>query len=283
MGRRIALALLLSVAVLFVAARTLLTVAHTRFVARVDAEARALFAGARRVAAPVDRADLQRLPAPVARWLEASGIVGRPRVGTVWLRQRGSFRAAADGAWMPIQAEQWFSTDPPGFVWRVDATMVHLIPIAGRDKYAAGRGQMLIKVGSLVPLVNAADDKIDQGAALRYLGETIWFPSAALGPYVSWDAIDDTHAKATMRHGEQAVAAVFTFDSRGRVVRVDANRYLGGGKDARLTRWSATCSDWRRFDGVEVPSAGEVSWNPPEGGFSYFRWEIVELRRDQPG
>jgi hypothetical protein len=183
---------------------------------------------------------------------------------------------------MPIHAEQWFSTDPPGFVWRVDATMVHLVPIAGRDKYADGRGQMLIKAGSFVPIVNATGEKIDQGAALRYLGETIWFPSAALGPYVSWDPVDDTHAKATLRYGGQTVSAVLTFDGAGRVTRFDANRYLGGGEHARLTPWFATCSAWRRFDGVEVPSAGEVGWNPPEGGFAYFRWEIVELRRNQP-
>jgi hypothetical protein len=279
MGRRVALALLL-VAALLGLLRALMAAAHVRFVAQVGAEARALSARASRTAAaPVERSDLGRLPAPVARWLEASGVVGRPRVQTAWLRQRGSFRTSADSAWMPVQAEQWFSTDPPAFVWRVDATMAHLIPIAGRDKYSGGRGQMLIKAGSLVKVVDAADDKIDQGAALRYLGETIWFPSAALGSYVSWDAIDDTHAKATMRFGGRVVSAVFTFDGAGRVVRFDASRYIGGGKDARLTPWVATCSQWRRFDGIQVPSGGEVGWAPPDGGaFVYFRWEILELR-----
>jgi hypothetical protein len=267
---------------LIIVVLAVLATAHERFVHRVEGEARELLLAASRPRGkPVDRADLEQLPAPVRRWLETSGVIGRPRTTTVRLRQRGAMRIKADGAWMPFRAEQYFSVDPPGFVWRVDAAMMRVVPIAGRDKYVDGHGQMLIKPGALVTVVDARDAKIDQGALLRYLGETIWFPSAALAAGISWDPIDASHAKATLRDGGLTVSAVFTFDGQGRVVRFDATRYMGAGADAELTPWFATCSAWRTFEGVEVPTKGEVGWQLAGGPFIYFRWEIVDLQRDR--
>jgi len=253
--------------------------AHARFVDQVRAEAQAVLAQASpSETAVVQRAELDTLPAPVRRWLETSGLVGRPRAATVRLRQRGELRTKADGRWMPAQAEQYFSVDPPAFVWRVDATMMAGLPIAGRDKYTGGHGQMLIKAASLVNVVNAADEKIDLGSMLRYLGEIIWFPSAALSRHVAWEPIDTGHAKATLRYAGSTVSAVFTFDERGRVVRFGADRYLGGGNEAQLTPWFASCSEWRSFEGIEVPSRGEVGWMLPGGPFIYYRWEILDVQ-----
>jgi hypothetical protein len=259
--------------------------AHARFEARVGGEAAALLAQAhddRRVVTPDE---LRKLPAPVATWLERSGVVGRPRAATVRLHQRGEIRTKVDAPWMPALAEQDFSIDPPGFVWRVDATMMGALPISGRDRYAGGRGEMLIKAASIVNVVKAADQAIDLGAMLRYLAEIIWFPSAALGPHVSWEPMDATHARATMRDAGRAVSAVFTFDQHGRAVRFDAERPLGGGQDARLTPWFGASSEWRAFDGIEVPVRGEVGWQLAAGPFIYYRWQIldVEFNRGQGG
>jgi hypothetical protein len=269
----LALLLLLAAGLLWVT-RT----AQTRFVRAVDDEARALLGQARPDSRVVAPDELRGLPAPVRTWLEASGVVGRPRAATVRIRQRGELRAKPGTSWMPVRAEQVFSVDPPGFVWRADATMMRVLPIAARDRYADGRGQMHIKAASLVTVVDAADDKIDLGAMLRYLGETIWFPSAALGPYISWEGIDATHARATMRYAGRTATAVLTFDGAGRVVRFDASRYLGGGPAAALTPWFASCSGWRRFDGIEIPTRGEVGWELPSGTFTYFRWEITDAQ-----
>lgn len=84
-----------------------------------------------------------------------------------------------------------------------------------------------------------------------------------------------------MRNAGLTVSAVFTFDQRGRVVRFDAARYLGGGADAKLTPWFATCADWRVFEGIEVPSRGEVGWELAGAPFIYFRWEVTDVQFDR--
>jgi hypothetical protein len=150
-----------------------------RFQAASDAAVYALFA---RVpvepGAVVTREELAALPPPVRRWLESSGVVGKPRVRAVRLRQRGGIRTAPDQAFMPADAQQYFAVDRPGFVWRVRVRMWRVLPVVGRDTYLEGRGRMRIEAASLVPIVDGTGDKLDQGTLLRYLGETIWFPSA---------------------------------------------------------------------------------------------------------
>src|SRR5262249_43970269 len=149
-------------AVILVAA--LVGAAYARFARRGDGEIEELLAQAASPGGAVAAADLAPLPPPVRRWLEASGVVGRPRARTVRLEQRGAIRTKPDGAWMPARAVQVFTVEPPGFVWRVDATMMRAIPVAGRDRYAAGHGSMLIKAAKLVTVGDAADARIHQGS-----------------------------------------------------------------------------------------------------------------------
>lgn len=272
-----------TVANVVIGAAVILAAAAARFERQGDDEARALLARASSSPATVLRAEeLERLPAPVRRWLEVSGVVGRERARSVRLRQRGLMRTSPDGAWMPARAEQYFAVDDPGFVWKVDVTMMRVLPIAGRDTYAGGKGRMLIELASLLPVVDGRGDKIDQGALLRFLGEIVWFPSAALGACIAWEEIDAAHARATMTHGGVSASAVFAFDERGRFSSLSADRYFGGDAASKLERWDVPVSEWRVIRGVEIPVKGDVVWKLEAGDFSYFRWEILDVEPNRP-
>jgi len=261
----------------------LVAAATRRFQHRIDDEARALLAAAGdpddRI---VDARDLERLPVPVRRWLEASGVVGRPRAVTVRLRQRGEFRTGAGKPWMPVTAEQYYAVDPPGFVWTVHTRMMKVLPIAGRDRYAEGRGSMLIKLASLVTVADGSGPEFDQAALIRYLTEIVWFPSAALGDIISWEAIDDRSARATMRHAGVSASAIFTFDARGRVVSLAADRYMAADGGARLEKWLIPVTAWRTVRGVDMPAAGNAIWKLAAGDLDYFRWEVVDVEVNHP-
>jgi len=273
----IALLALVALAVALVAGTT------RRFRLRIDGEARDVLAGASRPAERVVEArDLDKLPPPVGRWLQASGAVGHARAATVRLRQRGEFRTAPDRPWMPVVAEQYYSVDPPGFVWSVDAHMMRVLPLAGRDRYAGGHGHMLIKAASLITVADGRGPEIDQGALLRYLGEIVWFPSGALAEYISWQAIDDHSARATMSYAGVTASMVFGFDERGRVVSEAADRYMSTGNGTSLEKWFIPVTEWRTFCGVEIPTRGHAIWKLAGGDFDYFRWEIVDVEVNHP-
>jgi hypothetical protein len=221
--------------------------------------------------------ELAPLPPPVRRWLEASGVVGRERAQVVRLHQRGEMRTAPDQPWMHAEAEQFFTVDEPGFVWTVSVTMKGL-PVVGRDSYQEGRGHMLISVAGLHAVVDARGPEIDQGTLLRFLGEIIWFPSAALAPYLRWEPIDDHSARAIMSWRGVEAKGVFTFDDQGRAVNMSARRYKSDGGSASLERWEVPSHDWNRLSGVLMPVRGTALWKLGAGDLEYYRWEITDVQ-----
>lgn len=224
--------------------------------------------------AVVTAAELAALPAPVQRWLQRAGVVGRPRPASVDVSQRGQMRTAPDGSFFDAAARQTFRLDQPAFVWAVDATMGKVVPIVGRDSLLDGRGHMLIRAAGLVTVADATGDKIDQGTLVRFLTEMVWFPAGALAPYITWRAIDEQHADATIAWRGVEATARFAVDAEGRVTRLQARRWLG---DQSLQAWEIPISEWRRFHGVEVPSRGTVAWKLAAGDFEYYRWEILDV------
>jgi len=231
----------------------------------------------------VHAAELERLPDPVQRWLDAAGVVGRPRARSVRLLQSGHMCLKRGGGWMPVSAEQYFDVPSASFVWSVKTKLGGVLPLVGRDRLAAGRGNMLIKAAGLVTVANGTGLEIDQGTLLRFLAEIVWFPSAALEPYVRWEPIDAARARATIAAGGTTASADFAIDAQGRFESLTAQRWYSppGGRPS-LETWVIPARAWKRFGGIEVPSQGDAVWKLKEGDLSYFRWRIDRLEYDVP-
>ncbi len=245
-----------------------------RFSARREA---AYLVGNHKVAEEaVRKEDLELLPEPVKMWLTRSGVVGRPFAHAIRLKQKGVLRTTSDGKWMSMSAEQYFVTDSPSFLWlaSIDYGMTH---IAGRDKYYNGKGNMLIKMASLITVANANGKETDQGTMLRYLSEIQWFPSAALSPFIVWEPIDPLTAKATINYMGMSVTGTFFFNNDGDVVAFEAKRYMEQKGKYSLETWYVPVSEYRVFEGVRVPSKGSAIWKLRTGDFNWFNWEITEM------
>ena len=253
-----------------------------RFEHRVDREAGRMWAEA---ATPVlDPARIRDLPAPARRYL-AQAVAGRQQaVRTVRLSHGGRFRPKIEGGWLPIRGRQSFAADPPGFVWWGRVRMAPGLWIDACDRSVKGSGSMLVSAESSVTLGRASGPAIDQGALLRLLGEMVWFPTALLdGRYVSWAAVDDRRARATLRVGGLEVAGVFEFGEDGLPVSFSADRYrdLGGGQSV-LTPWSGGLADFRRVDGMLVPHELTAYWHVDGRSIPYAHFLVEQLEYDVP-
>jgi hypothetical protein len=227
--------------------------------------------------------DLKNLPIAVQKWLASAGVVGKEKVHTVCLKQHGLMRSKADANWMKVEAEQYFNVDEPAFIWKARAQMMPLVTATVRDKYVNGAGNMLVKAFSSVTIADATGDKINQGAMLRFLGEIVWFPSAALSPYIKWTAVDSTTAQAEMTYKSLTVSAVFYFNEKGNFKKMTAERYMDRGKEAAtLEKWEIPAHEWKRMNGVVIPVRGDAVWHLKEGDLNYYRWEITEIDYNTP-
>lgn len=231
----------------------------------------------------VTSAMLDGLPAPVQRYMQVSGVVGRPVAKSARLRQTGRIRATADAAWMPLRAEQIYSVNPPAFLWSAQATVAGLPAMRVRDTYTAGHGHMFATVAGLVPVMDMRGPEMDQGSLMRLLNEMMWFPSAYLSANVTWQAVDDNRAQVTLTDGDLAVTATMTFDDQGRVTNFLADRYRDNGDGtATLMPWSTPISEYRVYpSGLLLPSRGTGVWHLPSGEeLIYVELEILDVEEN---
>lgn len=231
----------------------------------------------------LEQQHLSGLPEPVRKWLERSGAVGRPHIRTGRVTQRAEMKMKPDQQdWMAATAEQYTTTDPPGFIWTVDAKMNPFLGFSGRDRFAEGAGAMLIKLHSLIPVVKETGEKLDEGTAQRFLGELVWFPSLALSEHVRWEELSDTSAKATFEHAGTVASGTFYFRSNGEFIRYAALRYMGNDPDSKRHEWVLDVKGYRTFEGFRVPAEMTATWKLPEGDWIWLKLRIMDIRYDEP-
>lgn len=220
---------------------------------------------------------LLKLPNTVQRYLRTVGVIGKEAIRTVRLKQKGHLRMKEGEKWLPLTAEQYFTTSPPGFVWHARVRLFPLLNISVTDMFVNGHGRLKAKLLSLVTMADATGPQVDQGELLRYLAEMIWFPTAWLSQYIEWKEIDEHSAQAILGHANLTVAAVLHFNKGSQVVQITAERYREENGKFVLRRWSGRLDNYREISGMRIPMNAEVTWCMDSGDFTCFRAEITEI------
>jgi hypothetical protein len=227
--------------------------------------------------------DLAGLPEPVQRYLRYTQIIGKERVRTVRLKQKGFFRTKPDKRWIPLKAEEYFTVDPPGFLWYGRMRIFPLVTVSGIDKFFGGKGSLVIKLMSAIKVEEISGKECDQAELVRYLNEMTWFPSAFLSDYIHWESISSDSARATIRIDGITASAILYFNEQGQMTNFVAERYMDVGGGAILKKWSTPLKDYAEINGIMVPVKGEGVWKLSVGDFSYVKiTEIPELEYNNP-
>ncbi|NIM95808.1 MAG: hypothetical protein GTO18_19075 [Anaerolineales bacterium] len=225
---------------------------------------------------------LEELPEPVQRYLTQTGLVGKPWIDTVHLKQTGRFRMGRDRPWMPMTGEQYYTTNPPSFLWDARFKIAGLPLIRARDRYESGRGHMYGKVAGLFTVFDVRGEELDQGTMIRYLNEMMWFPSAYLGSNITWEAVDDDSAKVTFTDNGKSVNARMFFDEVGRLTDFTAMRYREIEGEFSLDPWSTPITDYGVCAGLDLPVKGHALWKLPDGDLIYTETEIIQIEYNSP-
>lgn len=225
----------------------------------------------------ITEAGLARLPEPVQKYLRYTKTVGKDRIHTIRLKQSGKIRMKPDAAWMPFEAEQYYTVDKPAFIWKANVKMLPLIHISGRDKFENGKGNMFIKVLSLLTVVDANGPEMDQGALCRYLNEMMWFPSSFLSDYIKWETIDSHSVRASITSGGTSASALITFNDEGKMTNFVAERYMSSGDKFVKEIWSTPIEHYKEFSGYFLPKGGKAVWKLKSGDFCYIELNLTEI------
>lgn len=224
-------------------------------------------------------ADVKELPAPVYKWIQNTGMLGKPTIQSAYIKQNALMKMNPQQKdWKSAKAEQYTTMPVPAFIWTVKMDMAPFIKVKGRDKFVNGKGEMLIKINSLINVVNEKGERMDEGTLQRYLGELVWFPSLALSPYITWEAIDDYSAKATMKYKGTNGSGTFYFNEMGDFTKFVALRFKGNKEDAKRYPWVLTVDDYAEFEGIKVPSKMKATWKLDEGDWTWLDLEITTIK-----
>ncbi len=229
----------------------------------------------------VIRDDLLSLPKPVRKWLEKSNVVGSEFIQKAYLEQDGQLRLQPDQKWLDSSAKQFFNAIEPSFIWVVE-TKMNNIPILGRDLFFKGKGSMLIKIASLFAVVNEkSSKKLNEATMQRFLGEIVWFPTAALSKYIKWKEIDDFSAKAIMSYKNVEGEATFFFDKNYNLDKFLAYRFRDV-KDDKRTLWEAKVIKTKKINGILIPVELEASWIPEKDDkFTWYKFKIKNVKYNE--
>lgn len=278
----IALAIAGVVAIILALVSMVARIANTIFSQRVKNEVNAFFANVNNEKDMIRPEDLAGLPPAVQNWLQHSRVVGKQRITSARSKQKAVMRLKTENPWMPLEAEQYFTVDQPGYIWKAKVKAAPFLHLAARDKYHKGKGNVLIKLLSLINVANARGPEVDQGSLVRYMAETMWIPTAALSSYITWTPIDGHTAKATMSYAGVTAEGIFNFSDQGRVTSFTAPRYGDFSGHYSLETWLITIGAYKEFQGLWVPAGGEITWKLKTGDFTWYRFELDELEYNCP-
>lgn len=227
--------------------------------------------------------DIEHLPLPVQRYFNHCGYIGKPKMAYMAISFHDvDFVLSPDKPKMKIDYTQYNSVHEPLRIAFIDTSM-YGIPFQGLDSYVDGIGRMKGVIAKGITLFNQTGAEMDRASLVTFLSESLVLPNAALQPYITWEAIDDLHAKATISYYGIEASGIFTFNERGQALSFTTNDRTLTATDGSKQQvpWSAQFSEYRSKNGIQQPTHLQAVWHYDEGDLVYFDSDqfIVENER----
>jgi len=226
-------------------------------------------------------ADLAGLPAPVRRYVTASGAVGRPVPRNVRVDCDAVMRRGPGETGMQSTSTQLNGFARPARLFLMKARMYGL-PVRALHLYRGDAATFQVRVAGLATIVDMAGDPISRGETVTVLNDLCVFaPGAMVDPRLAWEAIDDRTAAVVFANGRWTARATLLFNERDELVDFwsdDRPESADGGLVAR--RWNTPISGYRVIDGLRLPGYGEAVYARPGGPFTYGEFTIRSIEYD---
>ncbi|HEY6771878.1 MAG TPA: DUF6544 family protein [Solirubrobacterales bacterium] len=218
------------------------------------------------------------LPSQIARHLSQVLQEGAATPSRVRLTQRGDMVQKPGGRRLEFTAVEELEVGTVGFEWRAGFGPNPLVRVRVLDRYRNGEGLLVAKVWGLIPATRSAGADADRAEAMRYLAELPWVPQAMRSnPELSWRELEDGSVEVSTLVGGRAASVRFTVDEAGLVRSARGIRPRLAGRTSVETPFLGTFGEYVELGGVRVPGSAEMSWELPEGPFTYWRGEVTSL------
>lgn len=221
------------------------------------------------------------IPDPIAGHLDRVLPEGAETPRRIRLTQSGEMMRRPGEKPLAFTATQEYAVNQVEFEWRAAFGPNRLVRLTVVDRYRDGTGSLAARVWGLVPVTRSSGAETDRAEAMRYLAELPWMPHAiASNPELSWRELEDGSVEVSTAIGGRLASVVLTLDDAGLIRTASGMRPRLAGKRAIETPFTGTFGDYVDLGGIRVPRSAEVSWELPEGPFTYWRGEVASLEAE---
>jgi len=229
-----------------------------------------------------DSKEIESLPDPVQRFFQAVLQEGQAIITKVEFFQHGQFNMnEMEDKWHKFTATQLVVTQRQGFDWDAKIQMMPFVNVFVHDTYLLGEGHLQASLLGLFTVAKMHNTpELNQGELLRFLAESVWYPTSLLPSQgVIWEAIDQHSSRATLTDGKTTASVVFQFDHEGLItsMRAEARCYRVIGDKLTFMPWVGKFGEYSVHHGMRIPLEGEVGWEHPEGDRLYFKGKITKI------
>ncbi|EAT13961.1 hypothetical protein HF888_10995 [Bermanella marisrubri] len=229
--------------------------------------------------------DLANLPDPVQDYL-AYALNGQSKgIQVAAFQQDGQLRTdLKTNSWIPFKAQHIAIANTPGFIWDARVQMPFGLHVNVVDSFANNEGEAEINLMSAIPFGGDSNSKeLTSGALHRYLAEAVWYPTALVpnpeaSYQLSWQAMDERSALATLSVNDVTVSLEFHFNEQHQVERIyTPERFAKTETGYMLRPWEGSFSDYQEVEGLRVPSKGQVGWYMSDMYLPVWKGEITDF------
>ncbi len=218
---------------------------------------------------------LDGLPEPVQRYFKYALKPGQSYISYARIKHEGLFKPGLNKGWTKIKGEQYATTEKPGFIWKGTTSM-----FVARDMYIANTGNLVVSLFSLFKVVDGKGDSFNQGELLRWLGESVLYPTNLLpGGRQHWESMDQNTAKLLFNYESFSLFFIVRFNEIGEITQMETKRYME--KD-KMETWIINMTNYKTMGAVAVPLNFDVLWRLEKADFSYARFNMTKIEYDKP-
>lgn len=224
-------------------------------------------------------ADIAHLPLPVQKHFRYCGYIGTPKMSAMKIEFKDvDFSMGLNKPNIKIDYTQYNFVHAINRIAYIDSAM-YGVPFEGIDAFVDGKGSMKGVLAKLFTLFNQTGPAMDRASLVTFLSESLIIPNFALQDYISWQAIDDLHAQASISYQGISGSGIFAFDENGAMISFTTDDREATGFDGKSeqVRWSAILADYVEKDGIRVPDVLQAIWHYPEGDLLYFDSKDIQI------
>lgn len=220
---------------------------------------------------------IKDLPEPLKKYLRICGYVNTPvpiNANVYWAESW--LKMSPEKEWRKLHTTQFNSVKSIG---RSAYMKILGMPVAARDLYRDGYGEMNVKLLNLIKVAFDNSKEMAQSALITTFCEFMLIPGYLLLDNVKWEQIDDYSIRGTVVDNGIEVSGIFYFNEEGLFTHFETfDRYFTTGKNSyKKVKFSVVVESYKTQYKLKIGEKVKVMWHLPEGNYEYYKGTIDRI------